>query len=272
MVSRSRSVEPGRGGARGELVDLRPGALGVDVVGGQRRDAAPVVDARARACSAYSASTRFGGACTRIAGPSTSRVDRDRGGQLVQVGVRHAAHRGVRLGAEVLDDDLLDAAVLAGDPADREDRLGPLLDGLADADEDAGGERHVGPARRPPARAAVPRGPCPASRSAACPFSSNSRREVGLQHHAHRRRDRLEPLQVPPGHDARVEVRQQAGLLQHPDRHRAHVGERVVVAVRVEPLAGLVPAVLGPVAEGEQRLLAAQRRALPGDLEHLVRG
>ena len=94
----------------------------------------------------------------------------------------------------------------------------------------------------------------------------------GLQHHAHRRRDRLEPLEVLPGQHARVEVRQQAGLLQHPDRHGPDVGQRVVVAVRVQPFPGLRPAVLGPVAQGEQRLLAAQRRPLGGDLEHLVRG
>lgn len=94
----------------------------------------------------------------------------------------------------------------------------------------------------------------------------------GLQHHAHARRDRLEPLEVGPGQDAGVEVRQQAGLLQDPDRHGAHVGEGVVVAVRVEPLAGLGPAVLGPVAQGEEGLLAAHRRALAGDVEDLVGG
>ena len=67
-----------------------------------------------------------------------------------------------------------------------------------------------------------------------------------------------------------VEVRQQPGLLQHPDRHRPQVGQRAVVAVAVQPFPGLRPAVLRPVAEGEQRLLAAERRALPGDLQDLV--
>jgi hypothetical protein len=36
--------EPRGLGQRGELVDVGPGALGVDVVGSERRDAAPVVD------------------------------------------------------------------------------------------------------------------------------------------------------------------------------------------------------------------------------------
>ena len=82
----------------------------------------------------------------------------------------------------------------------------------------------------------------------------------GLQHHAHARRDRLEPLQLRPGQHARVEVRQQPGLLQHRDRAGPHVVQRGVVAARVQPLPGRRPALLRPVAEGEQRLLAALRR------------
>ena len=92
-----------------------------------------------------------------------------------------------------------------------------------------------------------------------------------LEHHAHRRRDRLEPLQLGPRHDAGIQVRQQPGPLQHQDRHRAHVGKRRVVAVRVQPLARRRPALLGTVAEREQRLLAAQRRALRRDRQHFVR-
>ncbi len=67
-------------------------------------------------------------------------------------------------------------------------------------------------------------------------------------------------------------MRQQPGLLQHRDRAGPHVRERAVVAGLVEPLPGLRPALLRAVAEGEQRLLAAQGRALPGDVEHLVDG
>ncbi len=92
-----------------------------------------------------------------------------------------------------------------------------------------------------------------------------------LEHHAHGRGDRLQPLEVLPVHDPGVEVREQAGLLEDQDRHRPDVGERVVVAVRVQPLPGLPPARLGAVAEGEEGFLAAEGGALPGDLEHLVR-
>ncbi len=94
----------------------------------------------------------------------------------------------------------------------------------------------------------------------------------GLEHHPHRGGDRLEPVELLPRHHAGVEVGQQPGLLEHPDRHRADVGERGVVALLVEPLPRLRPPVLGPVAQGEQRLEAAELGPLAGDLEDLVGG
>ena len=70
-----------------------------------------------------------------------------------------------------------------------------------------------------------------------------------------------------------VEVRQQPGLLQHPDRHRAHVGQRGVVAVRV----AATRAASGQRSSGRSpRVNSAslQPSAAPcaGDVEHLVRG
>ncbi len=44
-VSRSRRTKPASAVACAQRLDVRPGALGVDVVGGERADAAPVVDA-----------------------------------------------------------------------------------------------------------------------------------------------------------------------------------------------------------------------------------
>ncbi len=64
----------------------------------------------------------------------------------MQVGVGHARHRGVRLRAEVLHDDFLNPVVGTGDSADREQRVDPLGERLADTDEDAGGERDGGAA------------------------------------------------------------------------------------------------------------------------------
>lgn len=195
--------------------------------------------------------------------------DGDAGGQLLQFGVGHGAHRGVGLGAEVLDDDFLDRLVLALDAPELEEGVGALLVALADADEDAGGEGDVGAVSvlqdaQADGGLLVGRAVVRAARLGPQPGRG------GLQHHAERGRDGLEPLEVGPAHDARVEVREQARLLQDADGHGPDVGEGVVVPVGVEPFAGLGPAVLGPVAEGEQGFLAAECGALAGDLHHLV--
>ena len=130
-------------GAGGEFVDVRPRAFGVDVVRGQRGDAAPVVDARPQDEVVLGAD-QVGRRLDAGLGPEDEPGHGDRGGQVVEFGVGDVAHLGVRLGPEVLHDDFLDAAVLAGHLADREDRIGPFRHGLADADQDAGRERHRG--------------------------------------------------------------------------------------------------------------------------------
>ena len=71
-------------------------------------------------------------------------------------------------------------------------------------------------------------------------------------------------------HDAGIEVCEEPRLGGDQARHRADVVQGRGVAVLVEPRAGFGPAVFGPVAEGQQRLFAAERRALPGDRQHLL--
>ena len=261
-----REARPG--GAVRELVDVRPRPLRVDVIRGQRGDAAPVVDAGPQDQVVLRAD-QVGRRLDAGLGAEDEPGHGDRGGQVVEFGVRGVAHLGVRLGPEVLHDDFLDAPVLPGDLADGEDRLGPFGHPLADADEDARGERDV-------AAAGVLQHPEPDGgilvRAAEVRAAFLGEQAAGrrFQHHAHGRRDRLEPLEVLPAEHARVEVRQQAGLLEHADRHRPQVGQGVVVAVRVQPVFRLVPAQLGLVAQREQGLLAAEFGALAGDGEHLV--
>ena len=255
--------------AASKLFDLRPRTLGVDVIRRERRDAAPVVDAGAqqqRELVADQVRRRLD------PHPRAEHQPRhgDGRGEVVQVGVRHARHRGVRLRAEVLHDDFLNPVVCTGDSANREQRVDPLGERLADADQDAGGERDGRAAgvlehAQPNIRILVGRTEVRTVRV----FEQPPRGR--LEHHPHRRGDRLEPLQFGPRHHAGVQVRQQTGALEHEDRHRAHVGERRVVAVRVEPFARRRPAVLRTVTEREQCFLAAERRALRRDREHLVR-
>ena len=264
-------VEAALGGDRAQPLERGPGALGVDVVGGQRRDAAPVVDAGVEQGPALGEVDEVGRRLHAGLGPEHEAGDGDRGAVVVEVEVVGVAHRGVGLGAEVLDDHLLHRAELGRDLAQREDRLGPLGEGLADADEQAGGEgdrEAAGVLEDPQPDGGVLVG----GAEVGLALGLEQPARGGLEHHPHRGRDRLEPVHLLPRHDAGVEVGQQPGLLEHPHRHRADVGERGVVALRVEPLPGLGPAVLGPVAEGEQRLEAAQLGALAGDLEDLVGG
>ncbi len=107
-------------GTGGEFVDVRPRAFGVDVVRGQRRDAAPVVDAGPQdevVLGADQVRRRLDAGLRAEDEPGHG----DRGGQVVEFRVGHVPHLGVRLGPEVLHDDFLDAAVLAGHLPDGEE-------------------------------------------------------------------------------------------------------------------------------------------------------
>ncbi len=270
-----RQVEAALGGQRAQPVQGGPRALGVHVVGRQRGDAAPVVDAGLQQGAAL---RRVGGGVHEVrrrlhpgARAEQQPRHRDGGAVLVEGEVVGVPHRGVGLGPEVLDDHLLQPAVRPRHPAQREDGLGALGERLADADQQARGEgdrQAAGVLEDPQPHGRVLVGRTEVREAPRLVQAGRG----GLQHHPHRRRDGLEPVQLLPAQDAGVQVGQQPGLLEHPHRHRAHVGERGVVAALVEPRAGLGPAVLGAVPEGEQRLEAAQLRALAGDGQDLVGG
>ena len=77
------------------------------------------------------------------------RVEHQPGGgdgpeELVRVAGRRAPHRGAGLGQEVLDDHLLHVPVAGVGGGDGDEGVEPLAPGLADADQDPGGERHPG--------------------------------------------------------------------------------------------------------------------------------
>ena len=73
--------------------------------------------------------------------------DEARGGkapkQVVEVGLRGASELGARLGAEVLNNDLLNMPETAVEIANGEERLEALGPRLADADQNAGREWHA---------------------------------------------------------------------------------------------------------------------------------
>ena len=231
-------VVAGLAGHLGKVVERRPRTFGVDVVRGQRRHPAPVVDARADQRQAFRAGDEVRRGLNAHAGAQHQPGDRDGGQEIVHPGIRCGGHRRVVLGAEVLHDHLLDVTELLVRLTDGMDGVGPLGQRLADAHQQTGGERDreaagVGQGAQPYdgvfVGAAVVR--------FALGLEQPPRR--GLEHHAHRRRHRFEPRQFRPAQHTRIQVRQQTGLLKDPDRHGAHVVQRRLIAALVEPLPGL---------------------------------
>ena len=161
------------------------------------------------------AGLRFGGAWMLTSGRQDQAGDRDRPEMVRKRRLGRVRHRGAGLGAEVLDDDLLEMAVLGVQRAQRQQRLDPLAPGLADADQDAARERHARARRR--LRIVASRtagrlsgqpwcGP-PRSHSRSAADSSISPAETETARSRSRSRS---------AHHARIDVRQQAGRVAGP--------------------------------------------------------
>ena len=254
---------------RGERIDRRPRPLGVHVVGGERRHAAPVADPGVEQSELLRRVGKIGRSLDADVRPHHDARRGDGGEELLVVRLGSARHGRPRLRAEVLHDHLLDVPVPTVEVADREDRAGALPSVLADADEDAGGERDREAARvldrSKPHRRMLVRGT--EVRAAL------RRKTVGgcLEHQSHRCAHLLQPSELLVAHDPRIQVRQQTRLLDHADRGSPHVVERRGETPRAQPLARHVVAVLRAIAQGEQRLLARTSAASPSDGEHLFR-
>ena len=223
--------EPVVGGQPGQVVEVRPGPLRVHVVRGHRADAAPVVDAGA---DEHAELVGIGEVRRRLQMRRGAEHEPSGGdGGEVPVGgeVGLALHRRPCLRAEVLDDRLLHVTPPLVRCADRDERLRPVLQRLADAEQHAGRERHPaasGVLEHLEAQGRVLVGGAVMDAAALGPEPDRCR----LEHHAHGRRERAQPLELDPGEHAGVEVRQQTGLLEHQPSHRAEVVERRRVAAR----------------------------------------
>ena len=265
-----RELEPARPARLAEPLDLRPRRLGVDVVDRHGRDAAPVVDPRVE----QEREVVVGEVRRRLhvdVRAEDDPGDRDRPEVLLERRVRVVGHPRPRLRAEVLDDHLAEVPVLARRASRRARSASirsarvspipiriPLVNGIASSPAS-----RIVSSRR--AGHLVGRGPVrPAPR----------REPLGgrLEHDPHRRGDRPQRGELVARHHARVEVRQQAGLVEDAPRAAGEVLERRRAAERGELLARDAVARLGPVAEREERLGAARLGARARDREHLVLG
>ena len=257
----SQREAPGLGHLAQE-VERGPGSLGVDVVRGHGRHPAPVVDARVE---------QAGEVLGKVGRPLHVHVGRKeqaghgQGPQVLLRGARRrAVHGRARLGQEVLDDDLLHVAVAVvgrGDGLQGDEAVGP---GLAYPAQDAGGEGDRLPTGgleggQPAGRGLVGR--------------AGVAGQVGverLEHHPLAGRHDPEPGQLGRIQGSGVGVGEKARLVAHQGAHGGQVLDRRGVALLVEPATGRGIAVLGPLAQREQGLVAAGPGSGPGDLQHLL--
>jgi hypothetical protein len=166
-------VLAGSGGFPGQLVQVRPRRFRIDEVRGQRRHAAPVVDAGGDDLRQH-AGAEIGRRLNAHVGAEQDARHGDGPQQFVEIGLRRVRHLGFRLGAEVLNDDFLDVAVALVDVADGQQRFDafrrvspmpmrmPVVNGTP-----------ASPAA--PGSPDAPRAPCPVSRSGACPSRTAGR-------------------------------------------------------------------------------------------------
>ena len=257
----------GQRGFTAQILKVRPRCFRVHEVWRERRNATPIVNACGDDLGQH-ARAQVRRRLHTHAGTEQDAGDGDGPKQLVQVRLGRRAHLRARLGAEVLHDELLDVAVFLMDVADGEQRFDAFAARLADADEDAGGERHTGPAR------------------VAQRFQTHRRHLVwravvrhallrealggGFQHDAHGRRQGPQCLDLRRRHVAGVQVGQQAGLLKHCLRRLGEVVQGCLAALRRQGFPRRPIAQLGLLAQGEQRFLAAERRATLCHFKHRV--
>ena len=144
------------------------------MVRGDRRDPAPIIDAR-RDQPRIDAGREVGG---RLDIHRRTQDEARRGEapkQVVKIGLRRPGELGAGLGAEVLDDDFLNVPELPMQIADGEERFEALGARFADADQNAGREGHAQFARQLAASQDGLRAACRASRSERRPARTAAR-------------------------------------------------------------------------------------------------
>ena len=243
-------------------VEVGPRALGVDVVGGDGGDPAPVVDAGVEQHPEVVA--QVGRRLEVDVGGQHEPCHRERPQVLVGRAGLRLLHAGAQLGQEVLDDDLLHVPVAGVGGGDRLHRRDPVDAVVADADEDPGRERDLQFA------GGLERGEAAGGHLVGCRLVALEVVAHALDHHPLARGHGSEPGEFVEREGPAVGVGEQPGLVEHELGHRRDIVHGRVVAVLAQERAGHLVAVLGPFAQGEQRLVAPLAGTLSGNAQHVV--
>ena len=239
------------------------------MVGRDRRDAAEIVDARVDQLLGSSRS-QVGGRLDAHGRAEDDPRHGDGPQMLLDGRLGRPRHARARLGQEILDDDLLQVTVLGVGVPEGKERVEALRLRLADADQDAAGERD---AQLSGGRDGLKadRGGLVGGAEVSLSALHQPRRGT-FQHDALRHRDVAQHRDLVALHDAGVHVRQKPRLFEDDPAHLGEIFERRRMAQPRQLVPRCRIAELRLVAEGEQGLLAAGRRAAPCDIEDFVAG
>ncbi len=187
------------------------------------------------------------------------RSSKSRHGQRAQhvasVGLRPGRHRNGRLHAKILDDDFLHVTVPLVQALDGQQRLDAIFHGLADADQDSGGERHAEFA-----------GVLDRLQSQGGKLVGGAIRRVrghkigagALQHQPQAGIAVAQAFNPVCAEQAGIGVRQQPGFAQHQFAHGFEIMQGAAIAELAQGFAHLGKQRLRTVAQREQRFRAAQ--------------
>ena len=247
---------------------MRPGCLGIDVILRDRGNAAPVIDTCADKLAKLSR-LQIWRSLHHHLGWQDQPCGGDRPQVFIEAKIGRIGHQRIRLGAEILDDHFLDMAIAGVQVANGQQGFHPLQPGFSDTDQQPGGERHFRFARIANGaqadlgilvRRSIVRHP---------PGTQPVRR--AFQHQSHGCRNRAQAIVIDRLHDARIQVRQQAGLFQHQRRYMRQVIQRAGETAFLQPLPGCGISRLRLITQSEQCLPATALLARTGNLQHFFR-
>ena len=247
-----------------QRVEGRPGTLGVHMVGRDRRDSAPIVDAGVKEGSQVVG--QVGRRLNVHLGREHQPGDRDGPEKILGRARRRFGHRRAGLGEEVLDNDLLDVAepgMGGGDGLESGQLPGPVV---ADADQDPRGEGDT------ELTGSIERGESPRRLLVGCAVMSVEVLGQRLDHHSLAGRDRPQRGQLLGEEGSGVGMGEEAGLLQDEATHVDEVVDGGSETVVRQPLLCDWVAQLGTFTQGEEGLVAPGLLAGAGNGQHLVGG